>query len=199
MTASATLALRGEVARKTLHLASLALPAAMLTLPYSAVLVSLVALSALAISIEIARDRSAAIHARVDRWLGWMMRPVERRPGSGFCGATWVVIAATLLLAAFPPAIAAAAMAIGLVGDAAAALVGRALGRHAWPGSHRTVEGTAGFLVAGLLVAALFGGMPWSARIAAVVTAAVVEALPVPLNDNLVVPFAAAAALALLG
>jgi dolichol kinase len=199
MTDSTSLASRGEIARKALHLASLVLPAAMLGLPYAPVLASLVALSALAISIEIARDRSAAIHARIDRWLGWMMRPVERRPGSGFCGATWVVVAAALLLAAFPPVVAAAAMAIGLVGDAAAALVGRALGRHAWPGSNRTVEGTAGFLVAGMLVAALFGGFPWSTRIAAVVAAAVVEALPVPLNDNLVVPFAAAAALALLG
>ena len=193
------LELPGELGRKALHLLSLALPASMLLLPYGTTLVALVALGALAIAVEVARDRSAAIHAWIDRWLGWMMRPEERVPGSGFCGATWVVVTAALLLAAFPAPVAAAAMAVGLVGDAAAALVGRSVGRHPWPGSRRTLEGTLGFLATGLVVMLFFGSFPWSARVAAVVAAAVFEALPVPLNDNLVVPFAAAATLALMG
>lgn len=194
-----SLDLRGEFARKALHLLSLVLPVGMLVLPYAEALTALVALSVVAIATEIGRDRSAAAHALIDRWLGWMMRPGEREPGSGFCGATWVVVTATLLLAAFPASVAASAMAVGLVGDAAAALVGSSLGRVRWPGSKRTVEGTMAFVVAGALVMLFFGEFPWSVRIAAVASAAVAELLPIPVNDNLLVPFAAAGALMLLG
>lgn len=199
MTEHEPLGMAGEAARKGLHLLSLALPASMVLLPYGPVLAGLVALSLIAIGAEIARDRSAVAHAWIDRWFGWMMRPGERVAGSGFCGATWVVVTATLLLAAFPAPVAAAAMATGLVGDAAAALVGRLVGRHSWPGSSRTLEGTAGFLATGILVMAVVGVFPWEARLAAVAAAAIIEALPLPVNDNLAVPFAAAAVLALLG
>lgn len=190
--------LRGEFARKGLHLLALVLPAAMLVLPTATALPALVGLAALAIAVEIGRDRSAAVHAWIDRWFGWMMRPEERPAGSGFCGATWVVATAALLLAAFPAPIAAAGMTIGLAGDAAAAIVGRTVGRHPWPRMRRTVEGTAAFAVAGLAVAALFPGLPWPARLGAVAAAAVAELLPLPVNDNLLVPFVAAGVLALL-
>jgi len=199
MTANELLGMRGEAARKGLHLLSLALPVSMVVLPYGSALTVLTALSAIAISAEIARDRSASVHARIDRWFGWMMRPGERAAGGGFCGATWVVVTAALLLAAFPAPVAATAMAVGLVGDAAAALAGRAIGRHPWPGSGRTVEGTAGFILAGVLVVAVAGTFPWEVRLASVVAAAVIEAAPLPVNDNLAVPFAAAAVLAVLG
>jgi dolichol kinase len=189
------LGMRGEIERKALHLLALVLPIGMLVLRRPTALLILGCLAVIAIAAEIARDRHAAAHAWIDRWFGRMMRPVEREPGTGFCGATWVVVASALLLAAFPATIAAAGMIIGLVGDAAAAVVGRMLGHTKWPKTGKTLEGTVAFCLASLLVAALFIHFSWTARIAAVLVAAVAEALPIPLNDNLVVPFAAAAVL----
>lgn len=197
-TMNESLDLRGEIGRKALHLLSLALPAGMIFLPYAPTLVALVLLSVVAMAAEVARDRSAAVHAWIDRWLGWMMRPDERKPGSGFCGATWVVVTAALLLAAFEPFVAALALTIGLVGDAAAALVGRTVGRISLGRTGRTLEGSLAFVLTGIGVAALAGGFAWPVRMAAVLGAALVEALPLPVNDNLAVPFAAALALSLL-
>ncbi len=190
---------KGEIGRKALHLLALVVPLGMLAIPFGVALALLSGVSLAAIATEIARSRSAAVAAFVDRWFGWMMRPEERGMGRGFTGATWVVVTATLLLLAFDARIAATAMSMALVGDAAAALAGRTWGRTRWPGSRRTVLGTGAFLLTAMLVAAFFPWFGWSARGAAALAAATVEVLPIPVNDNLSLPFAAAAALALLG
>lgn len=190
---------KGEIGRKALHLLALVVPLSMLAIPFAVALTLLAGLSLLAIGTEVARSRSAPVAAFVDRWFGWMMRPEERGMGRGFTGATWVVVTATLLLLAFDARIAATAMSMALVGDAAAALVGRTWGRVRWPGSRRTLLGTGAFVVTALVVALFFPWFGWGARAAAAIAAAAVETLPLPVNDNLSLPFAAAAALAIVG
>jgi dolichol kinase len=95
-----------------------------------------------------------------------------------------------------------------MIGDAAAALVGRRWGRTPWGDGSRTLEGTAAFLGAAGLTAALlhlllptagYDALPWGAAALAVAVAAAAEALPRPLNDNLRVPLAAALVLYLIG
>lgn len=193
-----TLDYRGEMGRKALHLLALVLPASMLILPRPWSFALLVGLALLAIAMEIGRSRPGPIRQFIDGTFGWMMRPQERVPGSGFCGATWVVTTAALLFAAFEPRVAAAGMAMALTGDAAAALVGRSWGRNPWPGSKRTVEGSAAFVAAALLVSVLFPGPGWVVRGLAAVGAALAEVVPIPLNDNLVLPFVTAGLLTLL-
>ena len=193
---------RAELGRKALHLGALVIPFGILLLdgvtvggwPLSVAI--LVPLAVVALSLDVARVRSPAIRDFLHRWFGWMMRPEEVPPLGGpitFNGATMMCTSAALCAALFPAGIAAAALAMLMVGDAAAALVGRRYGRHRWPGSPKSVEGSLSYAVAafaiGLAVVA-WPGSGLSAGVCAVgaVSGAIVEALPIPLNDNLRVP-----------
>jgi dolichol kinase len=119
-------------------------------------------------------------------------------------GATWMVIAAAACAALFPPAVAAAALTIQMLGDAAAAVIGRRFGAHRWPGSAKSVEGSLAFvgaaLAGGIAVAAWPGAsLAPGALVAGALVGAVAEGLPLGVNDNLRVPLLAGVALLLAG
>ena len=188
---------RVELKRKAIHLGALVLPLGMLLLPTPLARTVLTALAVLAVALDVARQRVPAVRdVVVGRVFGWMMRP-EELPAEGaplvFNGAVWMCLSAAACIWLFPPALGAAALSMLMLGDAAAALVGRRFGRTRWPGSLKSVEGSAAYVVAavltGLLVAqwpgAEFG--PLAVGVGAVVGAAL-EALPIPINDNFRVP-----------
>src|SRR5690606_15579752 len=100
----------------------------------------------------------------------------------------------------FPEPIAAAALAMLMVGDGAAAVIGRRFGRTRYPFSDKSVEGSLAFFVLGLIAAVPFGtfgeaGLSVPTLAVGAFAAALVEALPVPVNDNLRVPLVAGAAM----
>ena len=139
-----------------------------------------------------------------------LYRPVDHARGFPI-GIVLYPLAVLLLVVAFSTRldIAAAAWGILAFGDGAATLTGRRVGGRRWPWNQdKTVAGTIGF--------ALFGGIgavalacwtrpavtpmpPWSfanlAPLAAAVVAALVETIPVRLDDNVSVPAAAAGVL----
>lgn len=197
---------RAELLRKALHVGALVLPVGILWLGRPAAVWALGLLAVVAVACDVARHRVRPAH----RFICWvfapLMRPEELPPFGGpivINGATWMCVGAALCAALFPPVVAASALAMLMVGDAAAALIGRRLGRTRYPGSLKTVEGTAAFVVAGALAALPFGlaGEPPlgpGVLVAAAVVAAVVEALPLPINDNVSVPLTACVVLLLL-
>ncbi|KCV67700.1 hypothetical protein, variant [Fonticula alba] len=82
------------------------------------------------------------------------------------------------------------------VGDTAASAFGLSFGRHRWPGSRKTIEGTLGGLLSTLLTVALsavafgfvsFSSSHWSLYSTALAFSALLEALTFQ-NDNLIVP-----------
>jgi len=199
--AAASLSYAGEIWRKALHLVSLIIPIGLLLWGKSTALLILVPIASLFVLSEIARSRSNAVRSLIYRLFGFMMRPEEIPEGPAplrFNGATWVLISACVVIAVFEPGPAAAGFIIGLIGDAAAALVGRKFGRRKYGHKGKTTEGTVAFIVAAWGAVQFVPGIAPLSSFAAVVLAGLVEGIGLPINDNLSVPFAAALVLTLV-
>lgn len=196
-----------EVRRKGLHLLALVIPVGILLLGREVALWVLVPVAVLALLGDWSRQRVAWAREILHRLFAPLMRPEEIPPFGErivFNGATMMCVAAALCVALFSAGVAAIAVAMQQTGDAAAALVGRKLGRVRWPGSPKSVEGSVAFAVVAALTgwafASAFGADVTLVQIAAgAVVAALVEVLPIPVNDNLRVPLAAALAMAGVG
>jgi len=197
---------RAELVRKTLHVGALALPVGILWLGRPTAAPLLIALAAVAVAADVARQRWRPAHRALLGVFAPIMRPEERPPFGGplvLNGAVWMCVAAAACAALFPEAIAAAALALLMVGDAAAALIGRRFGRTRYPGSPKSVEGSVAFFAAGWAAALPFAlaGEPAlgpGVLAAGALAAAAVEALPLPVNDNVRVPLVAGALMLLL-
>lgn len=196
---STTLPYHGEVGRKALHLLALTIPLGMGWLGRPLSLALLGPLVFIAISADVARAYSPAVN-RFIRWLfGLLMRDEELPEYSGdirFNGASCVLVGAFLLAVLFPFRVAVPVLVMTMLADAAAALVGRRWGRHPWGSLSSTVEGTSAFVATGLLIMACFPAIALGPAVAGVTIAALVEAVPLPINDNIRVPLAAAVVVA---
>ena len=185
-----------EVRRKALHLGALVLPAAMLVLGAPTAALVLAPLAVVAVTLDWARVRFAPARRVLHVVFAGLMRPHEIPPLGApvvLNGATWMCVASALVAALFAPGVAAASMAMLMVGDGAAAVVGRRFGNTKWPDGLKSVEGTAAFALTAFAVGLAVVAWPGSGLTVAMcaVGAAVgagVEALPIPLNDNVRVP-----------
>lgn len=206
-----------EVKRKALHLGALVLPVGLLVLGRTAALFLLVPLAAVAVFCDVARQRWPWMHGFIGWVFGPIMRPEEQPAFGGpvvLNGATWMCVSAALCAALFSEPVAAAALAMLMVGDGAAAVVGRRYGRHRYrfgpasaksPDSRRkpsgsrrkSLEGSAAFFVTAVLAALPLTStllpVPLTLRQLAfgAFAAALAEALPLPANDNVRVPLVA--------
>lgn len=190
-----------EIVRKGLHLAALVIPLGMLHLDKAPALFLLGLITVAALSLDVLRARFVPVAAVIHQWFGSLMRPDEIPRRGNFPvvnGSTWTLVSAFLLLLVFPARIAAFAMVVFLLGDAAAALAGRKFGRRPWGFGRCTVEGSAAFLAVSLPVAFLMPGILIWTGVTAAIFAAATEMLPGPFNDNLQVPVVTAVVVALL-
>lgn len=185
-----------ELGRKALHLAALAIPAWILLFGKTIALWTFGGLLLLVLLVDILRHRVRPLHRLIESWFGPLMRDKES-PEFGtrvvLNGATWMLVGTVMCLLVFPGEIAAIAMAIVISGDAAAAVIGRRWGRTHYRGSRKTVEGSLAFVIVGWIVGwcfVVFAGstISWIILPAIVILAAAVEALPIPINDNLYAP-----------
>ncbi|MGH7718734.1 MAG: hypothetical protein ACREON_07820 [Gemmatimonadaceae bacterium] len=170
------------MARKAIHLLSVAIPLLYAGgLPRRALLVVLSVASVVALTVEVGRARHARTRELFHRATGPMLRPHEH---TRWCGATWLALSFLGSVALYPPDVAIAAMWGVAVGDAAAALVGRALGRHPIGHSGKTLEGTVACFSAVLLGALMVARLSWVESFLAAAAAAVAEIPQRPLDDN---------------
>lgn len=183
-----------EVGRKALHLPALLIPFGMWWIGMPIALYATAAMALVAVSADVTRAYSASFN-RLIRWIFGPLMREEELPETGtgvrLNGATCVLIGAALMALLFPLRVAVPVLVMTMLADAAAALVGRRLGRHPWGSLSATVEGTTAFVATGLAVMACFPAVAFGPAAAGVLTGAVVEGLPLPINDNIWVPVVA--------
>ena len=194
-----------EVLRKGLHVLSLGYPVGFLLIDRVWGMSIMISLSCVAVGLDIVRQRHRGTHTVFDRFFGRMMRPEERAFTGGkimLNGAVWLTMSFTVLVLLFPEPEAILAYISFVTGDALAALVGRKFGRHPWLGDGRTVEGSLSFFVSASLVAFTFSSWIYPFPVVALSVSALVgtilEAVPLPINDNIVSPAGMALSLVLL-
>ncbi len=179
-----------EAARKLIHLAG-SVAAALLawTLPTGQRRALFLAVAAFAVAFDLGRLTFPGLRRHFERALAPMLRGAERHRISG---ATTLALGFALAVVLFPRTPAVAGLLYAGCGDAAGALVGRALGRHRFPWG-RSLEGSLAVLVVSFLLAWTVPGLSAPAALAIAVAVTILEAAPLPFDDNLLLPAAAAA------
>ena len=176
--------MRRELARKTFHVASASLPLLVWVAPRAVSLAVLLPAAAAAVAIDSARLRFRGPRYVFLRYTRRMLRHHERRT---FAGATYMALAYATAVLLFPRPVAVAGMLFNGFGDAAAALVGKRFGRHrtAWGKSWEGfAAGLCVNLAVGLTVGTLDPRMPPLAGMIGGATAATLEFLDLPIDDN---------------
>jgi len=194
--------LRAEIGRKAIHLAFLIVPLVMIHawLPWPRTraewTVLLVVLVVIAIAIDVIRIHDRGVRTFFRRFFGDMIR---RHEHTGLMGSTYLLLATLLAVDLFPRPVAAAAVGFTVLGDASAAIIGRAYGRIRF--FDKTAEGALAGLVACLAWAAYLAGAGFiDLRVAltGALVASLVEFLPIPFDDNLGMTLFAGYAMSLL-
>lgn len=154
-------------------------------------------------TMEISRRRSERVNALLMRLFGPIAHAYESKKVNS---ATWFTTALFLLTLTTSPLVCSLAVMVLGFGDPAASYIGRRFGRHRLT-TGRSVEGSLGFVVVAWLAAFVtmlvyYPELPLAERVAlaaaAAVFGAVGELLTATLDDNLVVPLAAAAGAAVV-
>ena len=183
--------------RRVFHLlAGSTLPLGILFLPRELAEWLLIAGSLGAVALEVLRGLVGGVN-------DWMVRTLpffKAAERTRVTGATFMWLAATFIVFVFEKEVAVLAMIFLSVGDPFAALIG--VRDHRTRRFGKSLAGTAAFAVAALvagLLATLHPDVPLAWWLApGAIVAALAELAPVPLDDNVTVPIAAAAVMALL-
>lgn len=180
---SSGLTLRQELARKAIHVQSVAIPAGYaLGIPRSALLVLLTGLVVVAIGVEIARRFAPRGQERFRQLVAPLLREHEHL---GLAGATWLLVAFLLAVWLLPRQAAIAATWAVSIGDASAALAGRWVGQRRLTSGSKTLEGSLACVVTSFLGAWLVAGLPAGTSLVAGGLAALAEWPGRPLDDNM--------------
>ena len=181
-----------EFIRKGIHLFSLLIPVVYYFIPKSTALAILIPLTLAFGLSDIGRLFVPAIGRIYNTYFGFLLRSHEQNDrGRRLNGATYVLLAATLMVLFFPKVITITAIAVLIVSDTCAALIGRRFGKRRF--MSKSLEGAAAFFISGLLVVAFAPKVEYLpgeylVGAAAAFIAAVVEASAIGLDDNLSIP-----------
>jgi diacylglycerol kinase (CTP) len=188
-----------HLGRKVFHLlGGLGLLALYALLGRAQALWSYTVLAGIVLLLEIARLRSPAFNRMLFARFGSFIRKSEERR---MTGTVPYLLGVGLSLLFYRVEIAAAAVCFLAFGDVAATAVGERFGRTKIAGE-KSLEGTLAFIAAatasGLLLAVVDIHLMRGIILAGALTAAFAELLPLPLNDNLVIPLASGGVMELI-
>jgi dolichol kinase len=186
---------RGEIARKGIHLCSLSIPLGYYIFNAKFIIIALFAAFTISGLIDLLRFfGNDTVKKYLKLAFGFMLRPRESK---SFSGATTILFAALLVYLFYDLPVAAAAMAIIVMGDTAAAVVGRSIGKIRLINS-KSLEGTMAFIVFAFIVVLWIPNLSMPIALAGVVVGSIIELLPIPIDDNITVPLIAGGVMQLL-
>ena len=151
-------------------------------MPHTTALLGLILATFATVAVDLLRLSDRRLRRFFLRLFRSVIRPHEEEH---LLGSTHYMIAALLSVVVFDHVIAIAALAFLVLGDAAAAIIGKRFGTPGLWG--KSPQGSMACFVVCLLVGWPLLGSFWLAMVGAV-TATVAEAMPSPLDDNMRVP-----------
>ncbi len=186
-TSDDNISLKQEFIRKSTHLGALVIPGGYYFVGLEQMTASwiLSSITLLMLVIDVSRLRN---------WWFWrvLASPVfssmirKHEQDGDLTGASYILLTASATVALFSKPVAIAAISFIIVGDAAAALIGRRFGRTKI--GNKTLEGSLGCLAATALVAIFTPGISLQVALLGALVATVVEAWPMGVDDNVSVP-----------
>ena len=185
---TAPLGVRQELARKAIHLTAAAAPIAYAAgMQKFTLIITLGALAAAAVLVEVSRRTSRVVQQQLERLFGRLFRAHER---ASTTGATWLLIGMFAATALLSKPLAISTMWAAAVGDPAAALVGRPFGRIRFSPNGKSLEGSLACLATTALGAVLLGNLRvWEGVVAGAIAAAA-EWPRLRIDDNIRVALA---------
>ena len=181
------ISLKQELLRKSTHLGALVIPGGYYFLGLEQVTAFwiLSGITLLMLVVDVSRLRN---------WWFWrvlgsrVFSPMLRKheQDGDLTGALYILLTASVSVALFSKPVAIAAISFIIVGDVAAALIGRKFGRTKI--GNKTLEGSLGCLAATFLVAVFTPGMSLQVALLGALVATLVEAWPMGVDDNVSVP-----------
>lgn len=146
-----TIDYKTEVFRKAIHLCSLSISVIYYFITRELALTILIPLTIISLILDLSRYFIPSVSKLFYSFFGFLLRKHEVDvKKKNLNGATYVLISATLVVAIFPKALVVPAIAILILGDIAAALIGRKFGKHKFLA--KSLEGTIAFFVVGCIV-----------------------------------------------
>ena len=179
-----------ELNRKLVHLASLSIPIGIQVIGKDICLKILFFLTVLFLSIEILR----MVHRPTSKIFYTLFGPILRRKERfTLTGSTTLLMSSLVCVFIFDEHIAIAALCFLIVGDTMAALVGKTYGRIKV--FRKTIEGSLACLATCVIVVFVVPDLKTAAGLIGAMVATVVELLPIPLDDNFLIPILSGAAM----
>ena len=185
-----------EYKRKLIHVFNLIIPLSYLyVFPEKWQIIKvLTSLMILFILTDIFRHKIGWIQSLFKYFFNSMLRSHEM--DGKLTGATWVLIGAVITITLFSKPVAIIALIFMSLGDTAAGLIGQRFGKHKI--GDKTWEGFFGGLIICIIIALNFPFLPLMVSLIGAITAMIMELIPIPLDDNFIIPLGSGAIMMML-
>lgn len=177
-----------EIKRKIVHLATLIIPVGYALTSEETVILFLFPFFLALLSVDLLRHFHSGMASLFRKYFFERVLREEEKPT--FMGATYFIFSTILTILLFPKPIAIASILILILSDTAAALFGKWIGKIKVFG--KTIEGSMAFLLTSLLIVWIYPNLNRFSGSLAALGAALIEILPIRVNDNLSIPLVAA-------